>query len=62
MPRYTVRINYTETFEYEVDAEGPEEAEAEALDIFDSDAREDGYSHGHEPEVRDAELLHALAA
>ncbi|MFB7947057.1 MULTISPECIES: hypothetical protein [Kitasatospora] len=62
MPRYTVRINNTETYEYEVEADSPEEAEAEALDIFESDAREDGYSHGHEPDVRDAELLHALAA
>ncbi|GAA1403179.1 hypothetical protein GCM10009639_47560 [Kitasatospora putterlickiae] len=62
MPRYTVRIDFTETYEYEVEADNPDDAEAEALDLFDSDAREDGYSHGHEPEVRDAQPVHTLAA
>lgn len=62
MPRYTVRIDFTETYEYEVEADNPDQAEAEALDIFESDEREDGYSHGHEPEVCDAKPLHALAA
>ncbi len=62
MPRYTVRIDFTETYEYEVDADNPDQAEAEALDTFDSDDREDGYSHGHEPEVRRVTPLHTLAA
>lgn len=57
MPRYTVRIDNTETYAYEVEAADPE-----ALDIFESDDRESGYNHGREPEIREPRPLHTLAA
>ncbi|MFI9786836.1 hypothetical protein ACIHEI_25525 [Kitasatospora sp. NPDC051984] len=59
MPRYTVRTDNTETYLYEVEAASPEAAEAEALDIFESDDRESGYRNGHEPGVRAPQLLAA---
>ncbi|MGX4735324.1 hypothetical protein [Kitasatospora griseola] len=59
MPRYTVRIDNTETYLYQVDADSPEAAEADALDIFESNDRESGYSDGHEPDVRAPQLLAA---
>ncbi|MFF2625304.1 hypothetical protein ACFVUN_05965 [Kitasatospora griseola] len=55
MPRCTVRIDNTETYLYQVDADSPEAAEA--LDIFESDDRESGYSNGREPDVRAPQLL-----
>ncbi|WP_327065960.1 hypothetical protein [Kitasatospora sp. NBC_01302] len=60
MPRFAVYINDTSTYRYEVEADDYEAAEAAGLAIFESDDRESGYSHGHEPEVPEPELLDAL--
>ncbi|KOV10166.1 hypothetical protein ADK60_38625 [Streptomyces sp. XY431] len=62
MPRFAVYIDNTETFRFVVEAADYEAAEAEALAAFESDARTDAYSHGHEPTVYDPELLDALPA
>ncbi|MGW3177780.1 hypothetical protein ACWDD9_00755 [Kitasatospora sp. NPDC001119] len=62
MPRFAVYIDNTETFRFVVEADDYDAAEAAAMSVFESDARADAYSHGHEPTVHDPEPLDALLA
>ncbi|MFJ5233983.1 hypothetical protein ACIQBJ_29280 [Kitasatospora sp. NPDC088391] len=62
MPRFAVHIDETVSYRFVVEADDYEAAEAAAVDLFESDARDDGYSHSNEMQVYDAELLDALPA
>ncbi|MFD9687913.1 hypothetical protein ACFWXO_19390 [Kitasatospora sp. NPDC059088] len=59
MPHFAVHIDETVSYRFEVEADNYEAAEAAAVALFESDAREDGYSHSNEMQVYDPELLDA---